>query len=213
MAHSLDSAVPTARMNSLSLLQRFDGRNFPVWKMRTRAVLQSVDQWDAVDPDGKVGTTSSSKKGASEEEELKRKKAYSTLLLALDDAHLQMVMQVEEGDARGVWKELCDHYERTTMASKAHTRGMLHRSRMDTANGESFDMYRSRVMELVSRLRGMKEMVSEGEIIYVLLEGLPKTYGAAKQALELNDDLRLDDLVKKLRDVEEKINYKKTEQT
>lgn len=195
----------TARLSSVSLL-RFDGRNFPVWKVRMRAYLQSLDLWDAVERPPGDGSSSSSKK-AADEEETKRKKAYSTLVLALNDTHLQMVMQVPEGDAHGVWAELVGHFERTTMASKAHTRGMLHKTRMQS--GESFDLYRARVMELVARLVSMGETVSEGEQIYVLLEGLPDTYTNVKQTLEMNDALKMHDLVKNLRDFEEKATYKR----
>ena len=195
----------TSRLSTSLNMLRFDGKNYPIWKVRMRAYLQSNDLWEVVEK-ATDGSASSGKK-AAEEEETKRKKAYSALVLSLGDAQLQMVMNVAEGNPHAVWKELSEHYEpRNTMASKAHTRGMLHKTRMQ--RGESFDLYRSRVLELVTRLRSVGEIVSEGELIYVLLEGLPEAYANVKQTLEMNDALKIADIVKHLRDFEEKETYK-----
>ena len=206
--HALSAQMTTqdALAGRLSSVLRFDGRNFAMWKLRMRAHLQSLDLWDVVEREADAMAASSKTAKAAESDEARRRKAYSTLILALNDTHLQMVMQVAEGDAHGVWTELVEHFERSTMASKAHTRGMLHKTRMQ--RGEAFDVYRARIMELVSRLRAMQEVVSEGELIYVLLEGLPESYAQVKQSLEVNDSMAMPDIVKHLRDFEERSRYK-----
>lgn len=125
----------------------------------------------------------------------------------LSDTQLHMVMppMVAVNDAAGVWRVLLRHYERKTTASKAHTRSMLHKTKM--RSGEEFDVYRARIMQLAAALQNMGEQVSEGELIYVLLEGLPADYGGVRQALEVQNDITVDELSDHLRDHQEKRKY------
>lgn len=108
--------------------------------------------------------------------------------------------------ARGVWAELKKRHESNTRASKAHTRSMLHKCQL--APGEPFDLYRSRILALVQRLRNMGETVSDGEMIYALLEGLPREYEAITQALQVQDELNFDEHAAHIRDHQERMGYK-----
>lgn len=132
------------------------------------------------------------------------------ILMSLDEAHTHMVMSVEEGDSYGLWKLLVNHFERTTTASKARTRRMLHTLRMDV--GEEFEMYKAKIMELKMRLESMKEVVTNGELIYVILEGLPKSYATIKQTLEVKDDATFEQICNYIRDYQEKEKYAGTQE-
>jgi hypothetical protein len=174
-----------------------------------KAYLQSMELWDVVEnapPSTNAGSSSSSSSKKQEEENLRRRKAYSTLILSLDNPRIQMVAHITEGDAHGVWNELNKHYERKTMASKAHTRSMLHKVKMHLE--EEFDMYKTRILELIMRLKNMGETVSEGEMIYVVLEGLPRQWDAMKQSLEMNDNIDFEGICKHIRDFQERYNYR-----
>jgi len=103
-----------------------------------------------------------------------------------------------------VWRKLTAHFERKTTASRAHTRSQLHRVRMKS--DEAYDLYRARVMALAMQLRGMGEEVSESELVYVLLQGLPSSYKGVQEALEVQDHLSLDSISDKLRDIQERRN-------
>jgi hypothetical protein len=183
---------------------KFTGENWGIFKKKMRALLLHAELLECIDvktdSDGSSKTTK-----ISEEERRKMNRAYSILTLSLDDPRMQMMMHVEEGDAAGVWRTLVAHYERTSTASKAHTRSMLHKQRMYET--EEFDMYKSRIVELKMRLATMGETVSEGELIYVILEGLPATYGALKQSLEVQDDYDFEKICGHIRDYQEKKKY------
>ena len=206
-----------------------DGNNWPTWKMRIRGVLASV--WDAVESlqnaggaaaaaaaDGSSGSGSGDAKAKAKAKaeadpaaaaELARhsSRAYGVFMQTLSDTQLHMVMppMVSVNDAAGVWSVLVRHYERKTTASKAHTRSMLHKTKM--RGDEEFDVYKARIMQLAAALKNMGEQVSDGELIYVLLEGLPADYSGVRQALEVQNDLTVDQLSDHLRDHQEKKRY------
>jgi hypothetical protein len=65
--------------------------------------------------------------------------ACTTLVQVLPDEMLLMVQQeMEAQNAAAVWSKLTAHFERKTMASRAHTRAQLHHIRMH--GGEKFDI-------------------------------------------------------------------------
>lgn len=210
----------------------FDGKNWPIYKRKIRALLLQHDLLEAIDggavqqqlnqmkTDTKVNTqksatsassSSSSSPGDDQDEaevgvqaKKKQNKAYSVLMLSLDDARTQMVLHIKEGDAAGVWRTLVSQYESSSMASKAHTRSMLHKTKMDPA----VDLYKSRVVELKMRLEAMGETVSDGELVYVILEGLPAAYSALKQSLSVQDEFGFEKICGHIRDHQEKMKYR-----
>ena len=118
--------------------------------------------------------------------------------------------EAQEGDAGAAWRVLLRMYERETTASKHQLRGELHRLKLNA--DESIDMYKARVLHLVGRLRAMKEHVSEGEQIYCVLEGLPRTYDMLRQAMEVQEGLTLDLVCSHLRDAQERLKARAKEE-
>jgi hypothetical protein len=205
----------------------FDGRGFPVWKARIRAKLQAVRLLYVLDEPQDADTASSSSTGSSaagdskkafarglkkqDQQEADEQRAYAMLILALDDSHVAIVTsETEEGDVRAAWKVLLRMYERETTASKHQLRGELHRIKLNA--GESIDAYKARVLHLVSRLRSMKESVSEGEQIYCMLEGLPRGYDTLRQAMEVQEGLTFEQMCSHLRDAQEKLKMRAKEE-
>ena len=204
-----------------------DGSNWSTWKMRIRGVMAAW--WDAVEPllaaggaaaaaDGSSGGDSGDAKAkakakveadpaAAAEYARHSSRAYGVFMQTLSDTQLHMAMppMVAVNDAAGVWSVLLRHYERKTTASKAHTRSMLHKTKM--RGDEEFDVYKARIMQLAAALKNMGEQVSDGELIYVLLEGLPADYSGVRQALEVQNELTVDQLSDHLRDHQEKKRY------
>lgn len=189
-----------------------DGSNWSTWKMRIRGVMAAW--WDAVEPlqdaGGAAAAADGSSGGGGGDAKAKAKakveadpaaaaeyarhssRAYGVFMQVLSDTQLHMVMppMVAVNDAAGVWSVLLRHYERKTTASKAHTRSMLHKTKM--RGDEEFDVYKARIMQLAAALKNMGEQVSDGELIYVLLEGLPADYSGVRQALEVQNELTVD---------------------
>lgn len=205
----------------------FNGRSvsFPIWKARVRAWLQAatpsllyvleepvVSDIEASSSSSTSGPSASSSTSASgrakkKEErhaEADRLKVYNTLISALDDAHVGLIVtEVSEGDALGAWKILLRKYERNTVASRNQLRRELHSLKL--GGNESVDEYKARAMHIVARLRSSKESVSDGEILYCLLEGLPAGYAMVKQAMEVQDVVDVDEACGHLREVEDKL--------
>lgn len=139
-----------------------------------------------------------------------RQRVYGTLIMTLDDAHVAIVTsEVTEGDAAGAWRVLLRMYERQSAASKHHLRRELHRIQLGAT--ESVEAYKARVTHIVGRLKAMKEVVSEGEACYCLLEGLPKEYDIVRQTLEVQDSLGLEQVCSHLRDVQERLKLRDRE--
>lgn len=175
---------------------KYDGKSWPIWKMKVRAVLQSQGLLHVID-----------NVKCSDEKlwKAQQRSVYTILTLSLDDIRLEMIMAIEEGDAIGVWTVLTKHFERQTTASRAHTRSMLHKTKMDA--NEDFDIYHSRVMQLCIKLKAMNETISEGELIYVLLEGLPESYNQLKQSLVVQDAITVEKICEHVRDHQERIAH------
>lgn len=206
---------------SAQQVRPFDGNRFPVWKARIRAKLQAarllyvLDEPQDADPAPIGGSSSGSAESKNpkavarstrklDQQEADEQRAYALLILALDDNHVAIVTsETEEGDVKAAWKVLLRMYERETTASKHQLRGELHRIKLNA--GESIDAYKSRVLHLVSRLRAMKESVSEGEQSYCLLEGLPRSYDTLRQAMEVQEGLTFEQICSHLRDAQERL--------
>jgi hypothetical protein len=209
-SESSSSQVLRGLPNALGI--RLTGKNYPMWKVKIRAVLQSQDLLDCL-IGGHVSSSLSLQAddgGKKKEADLLMKsrcaRAYTIILLSLDDTRIQMVMDVAEGDSVGLWSALMKLFERTTTASKTHTRRMLHQIKMDV--DEEFDLFKSRIIQLVTRLNSMGENVTDGEKIYAVLEGLPRSYDGLKQSLEVQDSLTFEEICSHIRDHQEKLEYR-----
>ncbi len=182
-----------------------DGSNWIAFKLRMRGVLSSV--WYSIDA-GSAQPAAKEKKGAAAAaagDAAAEDSAFACAALAqvLPDEMLLMVQkEMTEQNAAAVWSKLTAHFERKTTASRAHTRAQLHHIRMN--HGEKFDLYKARVMALSMQLQGMGENVTESELVFVLLQGLPNNYKGVREALELQDDLTVEGVSDKLRDVMER---------
>jgi len=144
------------------------------------------------------------KKKEGKQAEVDRLKVYGMLISSLDDAHVGVIVtEVVEGDALGIWKILLRKYERNTLASRNQLRRELHSLKLGV--NESVDEYKSRAMHIVGRLRSAKENVSDGEILYCMLEGLPVEYAMVKQAMEVQDVIDIEVACGHLREVEDKM--------
>jgi hypothetical protein len=151
--------------------------------------------------------TAAVKRSTKEERqlELDRQRVYNAIISALDDTHVGMIVtEVNEGDALGAWNILLRKYERNTAASRNQLRRELHTLRLGTS--ECVDEYKARALHIAARLRATKEVVSDGEVQYCLLEGLPAGYDVVRQALEVQDIVDLETTCIHLREVEDKLS-------
>jgi hypothetical protein len=226
MADRHDGDDERAERSAKRALPVFNGKatSFPIWKARVRAWLSAesppllyvIEESDGTDGGAASATGASTsasaatapggnkKKTGERQLERDRLKVYNALISALDDTHVGMVVtEVEEGDAIGAWRILVRKYERNTAASRNQLRRELHTLKMGAK--ESVDEYKARAMYVVTRLKAAKEGVSDGEILYCLMEGLPVVYAMVRQALEVQDVIDLEEACVHLREVEDKV--------
>jgi hypothetical protein len=225
MADRHDADDERAERGGRRALPVFSGKaaSFPIWKARVRAWLSAETPsllYVLEDPDGATeggaaaaAPTAASvvaasgggkKKRGDQQLERDKLKVYNALISSLDDAHVGMIVtEVSEGDALGAWRILLRKYERNTAASRNQLRRELHSLKMNDA--ESVDVYKARALHLAARLRSMKEGVSDGELLYCLMEGLPSAYAMVRQALEVQDVVDLEEACVHLREVEDKL--------
>jgi hypothetical protein len=189
-----------------------DGSNWVTFKLRVRGLLATV--WHVIKP--MAGGSGGQKKEAAAATEAaagaaeQSQDACNILAQLLPNDTLLMVQQeMEQQDAAAVWRKLVAHFERKTTASKARIRSQLHNTTM--LSGEKFDFYKSRVLLLAMQLKGMGEPVSEGELVHVLMKGLPDYYAAARDALQMQDALTVESVSEKLRDVIERKEMERDE--
>jgi len=210
---SSTASVRSSALSSTMLRQNIllaDGSNWIAFKLRVRGLLSAV--WHAVDTKAAAAASAQSavedKKAASAtaaDATDDSVYACATLAQLLPDEMLMMVQQeMESQNAAAVWSKLTAHFERKTTASRAHTRAQLHHIQNLMKSGEKFDLYKARVMALSMQLQGMGEIVTESELVFVLLQGLPSSFKGVREALEMQDALTVDGVSDKLRDVMER---------
>ena len=205
---------------------RFNGKSiFSAWKFKTLAYLQSMglkevvvedpgvfpleDEWTtpaaaaaaAVGSDGVSVSGSSSTTGVKKHVLLKQKceKAYSMLLNLLEDQLIDLVVNVEPGDARRVWKILLDTFEVKSTASLCHRLDLLMSIRFDLEK-ETFDVFKGRFTKLILELKERGEVISPAIQRYVLLRAMPTRYESLVQSLKINDTLTIEEVYTHIKD-------------
>ena len=145
--------------------------------------------------------------GADAKEAVKNSRsAHRVLLQCLPDDVLHLMTTVKSGDAHSVWSILMKKFERNTVANQHHTRGKLHTIKME--RGESFDSYLARIQEIQIRLTEMNAPVSNTELVYLVLNGLPESYNLVVHTLQSKNGLTLDDICESCRDYQETAKLK-----
>jgi len=204
---------------------RYNGKSiFSAWKFKTLAYLQSLGLKEVVvaDPglfnpaedtktltgaaaaaaaasgsDGASSSSSSSKKNATVK--VKCEKAYSILLNLLEDHLIDLVVNVEPGDAHRVWTVLLDTFEVKSTASLCHRLDLLMSIRFDTEK-ETFDGFKGRFTKLLLELKERGETISPAIQRYVLLRAMPTRYESLVQSLKINDTLTIEEVYTHIKD-------------
>jgi hypothetical protein len=200
---STNMSLPETKVSAL----KFDGKNFSLWKMKMVAYLDAQDCLHVLGL-GDQGKRSIKKESEEEKEKFNTqcKKVYTVLILSLQDEQLQLVLDVPQGDAHGVWKRLVERYERKTLASKTQARNALHKCKLEL--GGSLESYIAQIKQLKIQLMDMGEVISDGEMRHVLFSGLPEEYGPLIDALSVNEKLNFEDACACIRDRYERIKLK-----
>jgi hypothetical protein len=206
---------------------RYNGKSiFSAWKFKTLAYLQSLGLKEVVVADpglynqteaetktltgvaaaaaaasGSDGVSSSSSSGKKNALMLKQKseKAYSILLNLLEDQLIDLVVNVEPGDAYRVWMVLLETFEVKSTASLCHRLDLLMSIRFDTEK-ETFDVFKGRFMKLLLELKERGETISPAIQRYVLLRAMPSRFESLVQSLKINDSITIEEVYTHIKD-------------
>lgn len=186
--------------SSMSLLTKLtDGREFPVWKKKMVALFRARGLMEVIERQVIMSAVTNSTSSKVDLDAIdKSNQAFALISLGLGAEQMRLILQVEDGDAHGAWKVLLDHYERDTVATKIQVYQQLFSCRMSSG----FDEYLADISNLVLRLKGMKEQVSDTFMICILLQGLPPVYESLQQAVMVKDNITFAEVVKHIRDAE-----------
>jgi hypothetical protein len=185
----------TMEDNSQSMIiSKFKGKDFPIWKRKMLAYLALKGLSGIVTGEEKVDDKSKARANS----------AYAILLLCLADDQARLVIDIESGDAYGLWKSLEQIYECKTTLSLVHTRRLLYNCKMKKM--ESFDFYLAGLKELIGKLEDMGEKVSKSEKIFILLNGLPHDYSSIVSAMEINDKITFEIACDNIRNFQTKLS-------
>jgi transposase InsO family protein len=154
----------------------FDGTNFPVWKFKMETLLMQKGCHACIGRDRQEAMEATKKELWEARDAL----AYSTLVLSMADSQVHLVQNIQRGDAHGVWQRLLAEYERNTMANRNRLRRQLHHMKMKGV----FSEYAEGILNIASQLKGMNDVVSHGECLMVLLDGLPEEYSTIVTIIE-----------------------------
>ncbi len=169
----------------------FDGKDFGLWKLKVKATLKGQGWYHVLDPDAKI---------KREHKDDDKPKVYAFLVNCLSNSVLSLFAAYAdvEDDPLVLWNALIKHYERDTMASKHATRAMM--LSMHLLDGEDVSVYVSRILSCAQKLRSMNDSVSDSDLLYSLLNGLPEEYDTYKAMIRIKDGVDFADAVKYLKD-------------
>lgn len=105
---------------ALSRIEKFNGKNFHLWKFKMQMVLEDKDLWgivagDEVEP-VEEGTTDTQRR----QFQRRARKALATICLSLGDEQLALVRSATT--AKEAWSKLEGHYEIKSLANKLFLR-------------------------------------------------------------------------------------------
>lgn len=187
-------------------IEPLDQHNYGTWSQRMQCVLIHKGLWSAIELTTEGTTT---REQASTAISISQK-ALALIGLNVKDHHLPTVMSCTT--AKEAWDKLAAIYKSKTNARRLQLRQELATLKMEAP--ETVSKYFSRGKTLWQDLLATGHKVSETEIAWNLLAGLPKNYSIVKAILTSSDDeLELDKVMSRLLIVERELQIHEEELT
>src|SRR4051794_39537055 len=178
---------------TLQANEKLNATNYHQWKFRIKLVLMKEGLWKLVD--GKRKEPISGKSDNTEEImkwEADNESAFATLCLAISDSQMIHVRDCET--APDVWRKLKKVYEEKGVARELYLRRKMSNLKME--EGTTMQDHINELMDIVDRLAGVGEVLTDRSIAMSLLDSLPRTYDMLKVSLGNTPDIITADLVK-----------------
>ena len=135
-------------------IEKFNGQNFELWKLKMEDLLVDKEQWTVVDP----GTNPT---GVSTEDwEKLDRKVRSTICLCLSDLVLLNVSG--EDSVKKLWEKLGNLYQSKSLVNKLFLRKKLYHLRMEDGDFmiEHLNVFNTLVSQLILLILRWKKKIS-----------------------------------------------------
>jgi hypothetical protein len=153
------------QMESLNVMEKFDGGNFHLWKFKMRMMFSKHGFWKFVDE----SATLPSEEVARVDYNEKEMKAFALLCEHLTDAQLAHIQYCD--NVKSAWEALCGVHEAKTINNK-----LFHRRRFFTIKmqeGDDMLVHINMVKALANQLRSIEVNITDEDVYMVFLMSLP----------------------------------------
>ena len=165
--------------------ERLDVNNYATWRPLMKYYLITKGAWEAVT-------------GESSDPKLIQK-ALALIGLHVKEHHLPLLERCDS--AKSAWEQLEALFQSKSNARKLQLRKELAQLKMGP--GEPLTKYTARAKEIQDQLRAAGHTVTDQEVAWAVLAGLPTAYDMVVTVLETtNEDMTLDKIQPKLLQVE-----------
>jgi hypothetical protein len=149
------------QMESLKVMEKFNGGNFHLWKFKMRMMLSKHGLWKFVDGNGTLPNEEVARADYNEKE----MKAFALLCEHLTDAQLAHIQYSD--NVRSAWEALCGVHEAKTIGNKLFLRRRFFTIKMQ--EGDDMLVHINMVKALVAQLRSMEVNITDEDVYMVLL--------------------------------------------
>ncbi len=164
------------QMESLKVMEKFDGGNFHLWKFKLRMMLSKHGLWKFVDG----SATLPNEKVARVDYNEKETKVFALLCEHLMDAQLTHIQYCD--NVKSAWEAFCGVHEAKTISNKLFLRRRFFTIKMQ----ERDDMFVhiNMVKALTDQLHSIKVNITDEDVYMVLLMNLPPSFDNLVTSLE-----------------------------
>ncbi len=164
------------QMESLKVMEKFDGGNFHLWKFKMRMMLSKHGLWKFVD--GTVTLPNEEVTMADYNE--KEMKAFALFCEHLTDAQLAHIQYCD--NVKSAWEALCGVHEAKTIGNKLCLRRKFVTVKME--KGDDMFVRINTVKALVDQLRSIEVNIMDEDVYMILLMSLPPSFDNSVTSLE-----------------------------
>jgi hypothetical protein len=159
-------------MESLKVMEKFDGGNFHLWKFKMRMMISKHGLWKFVDGSATLPSEDVARADYNE----KKTKAFA-LLMDAQLAHIQYCDNV-----KSAWEALCGLHEAKTIGNKLFLRRRFFTIKMQ--EGDDMLVHINTVKALADQLCSIEVNITDEDVYMVLLMSLPPSFDNIVTSLE-----------------------------
>ncbi len=164
------------QMESLKVMEKFDGGNFHLWKCKMRMMLSNHGLCKFVDGSATIPHDEDQITDYNE----KATKAFALLCEYFMDAQLAHIQYCE--NVKSAWETLCGVHEAKTIENKLFLRRRFFTIKMQ--EGEDLLAHINMVKALANQLRSIEVNIEDEDVYMVLLMNLPPSFDNLVTSLE-----------------------------